>query len=269
VQAHYSSKRSVDWVGYKVHLTEICDDDSPRFITNVHTTLSTVTDEQAVEPIHQTLSEKALLPTEHLMDCGYLAVEYLVNAKTDYGVEMIGPVREDHSWQARAGLGFDKAHFLLDWDNKIATCPQGNKSTKWLPGQDVTGRRVINVRFLGSTCRACPVRSLCTQSKTQPRELTFYPQAQQMALQSQRQVQQTPEWNAIYNQRAGIEATHSQGIRRSALRRSRYIGLDKTHLQHILIATALNLVRLNDWLSEVPFAKTRFSCFKQLQPEPA
>ena len=94
-------------------------------------------------------------------------------------------------------------------------------------------------------------------------------QAQQIALQSRRQVQQTPEWNAIYNQRAGIEATHSQGIRRSALRRSRYIGLDKTHLQHILIATALNLVRLNDWLSEVPFAKTRFSRFKQLQPEPA
>ncbi len=269
LQAHYSSKRSIDWVGYKVHLTEICDDDSPRFITNVHTTLSTVTDEQAVEPIHQTLSEKALLPTEHLMDCGYVAVENLVNAKTVYGVEIIGPVREDHSWQARAGLGFDKAHFLLDWDNKIATCPQGHKSTKWSPGQDVTGRRVINVRFLGSTCRACPVRSLCTQSKTQPRELTFYPQAQQIALQSRRQVQQTPEWNAIYNQRAGIEATHSQGIRRSALRRSRYIGLDKTHLQHILIATALNLVRLNDWLSEVPFAKTRFSRFKQLQPEPA
>ena len=129
VQAHYSSKRSIDWVGYKVHLTEICDDDSPRFITNVHTTLSTVTDEQAVEPIHQTLAQKALLPTENLMDCGYVAVEYLVNAKTDYGVEIIGPVREDHSWQARAGLGFDKAHFLLDWDNKIATCPQGHKSS--------------------------------------------------------------------------------------------------------------------------------------------
>lgn len=41
VQAHYSSKRSINWVGDFVHMTEICDDDSPRFITNVHTTLST------------------------------------------------------------------------------------------------------------------------------------------------------------------------------------------------------------------------------------
>lgn len=269
VQAHYSSKRSINWVGYKVHLTEICDLDSPRFITNVHTTLSTITDEQAVEPIHQALAEKALLPKEHLMDRGYVGAEYLVNSKTKYDVEVIGPVRSDPSWQAKAGLGFDQAHFLLDWNNKIAICPQGHKSTKWLTGQDANGKPVINVRFLGTTCRACPLRSLCTQSKTQPRELTFQPQAQQIAIQSRRQVQQTPEWNKVYNQRAGIEATHSQGIRRSALRRSRYIGLNKTHLQHVLIATALNFIRLGAWLSGMPFAKTRFSRFKQLQPLPA
>ena len=52
-------------------------------------------------------------------------------------------------------------------------------------------------------------------------------------------------------------------------RRSRYIGLAKTHLQHILIATALNLVRLEAWLNDVPIAKTRISRFKKLQPKPA
>lgn len=57
-------------------------------------------DDQAVEPIHQALSQKALLPKEHLMDCGYLDAEHLVNPKTEYDVEIIGPVREDHSWQA-------------------------------------------------------------------------------------------------------------------------------------------------------------------------
>ncbi len=35
VEAHYSSKRSVDCVSYKVHMTEICDEDSPRLFTNV------------------------------------------------------------------------------------------------------------------------------------------------------------------------------------------------------------------------------------------
>ena len=268
VEAHYSSKRSVDWVGYKVHMTEICDSNSPRLITNVHTTLSTITDEQAVGPLHEALEEKDLLPKEHLVDCGYPTAENLVNSKTRYDIEIVGPVRSDPSWQTKAQLGFDSSNFRIDWNNEKVTCPQGQQSTKWLPGQDVSGKPVIRVRFLGSRCRACPVRSLCTKSKTEPRELTVLPQVQQIALQARRQAQQTPEWNAVYAQRAGIEATHSQGIRRSALRRSRYIGLDKTHLQHILIATALNFVRLDAWLSGVPLAKTRFSRFKQLQPEP-
>jgi len=268
VEAHYSSKRSVNWVGYKVHMTEICDENSPRFITNVQTTLSTLTDEQAVESIHEALSVKTLLPKEHLMDSGYTAAECLVNSKTDYDVEIIGPVRPDPSWQAKAGQGFDATNFVVDWDNQVVTCPQGHKSTKWIPRSDVKGQAIIDIRFLGSTCRACPVRSKCTKSKTQPRELSIQSPARQMALQSRRQQQQTPEWKETYNQRAGIEATHSQGIRRSALRRSRYIGLLKTHLQHILIASALNLVRLDAWLSGIPFAKTRSSRFKQLQSTP-
>jgi transposase len=267
VEAHYSSKRSIDWVGYKVHMTEICDEDSPRFITNVHTTLSTITDEQAVEPIHSKLEEKDLLPDEHLLDGGYPTAENLVNSLTQYNVEIIGPVRSDPSWQTKAQQGFDSSNFQIDWDNEKVTCPQGHQSTKWLLGLDVSEKPVIRVRFNGVTCRNCPVRSSCTKSKTEPRELTFLPQVQHIALQTRRQTQQTPEWKATYNQRAGIESTHSQGIRRSALRQSRYIGLKKTHLMQVFIACALNLVRLDAWLNGIPLAKTRSSRFKQLQPQ--
>ncbi|MEO1006249.1 MAG: transposase, partial [Cyanobacteria bacterium J06638_38] len=85
VEAHYSSKRSVNWVGYKAHVTEICDEDTPHFITHVQTTLSTVTDEAVVEPIHQALSSKSLLPEEHLMDLGYITAGHLVSAQENYG----------------------------------------------------------------------------------------------------------------------------------------------------------------------------------------
>ena len=61
--------------------------------------------------------------------------------------------------------------------------------------------------------------------------------------------------------RAGIEGTLSQGVRTADLRRSRYIGLAKTHLQHILIAAALNLRRITDWLMDVPRACTRTAPF--------
>lgn len=45
VEARYSSKGSVNWVGYKVHLTETCDDDAPHVITHVVTTPATIPDD--------------------------------------------------------------------------------------------------------------------------------------------------------------------------------------------------------------------------------
>ncbi len=186
-----------------------------------------------------------------------------------YNVEIIGPVRSDPSWQTKAQQGFDSSNFQIDWHKEKVTCPQGHHSTKWLLGQDVNGKPIIRVRFNGVICRACPVRSSCTKSKTEPRELTFLPQVQHIALQTRRQTQQTPEWKATYNQRAGIESTHSQGIRRSALRQSRYIGLKKTHLMQVFIACALNLVRLDAWLNGIPFAQTRSSRFRKLHPQGA
>ncbi|WP_373463935.1 transposase [Streptomyces canus] len=51
------------------------------------------------------------------------------------------------------------------------------------------------------------------------------------------------QWQRHYATRAGVESTIAQGVRRCGLHRSRYIGLDKTRLQHVLTAAALNLVR--------------------------
>ena len=81
-----------------------------------------------------------------------------------------------------------------------------------------------------------------------------------------RQKQLTDEWKARYNVRAGIEGALSQGIRVFGMRRTRYIGLAKTHLQHLLTAAAMNLVRLVNWLDGVHHAKTRTSRFAALNP---
>jgi transposase len=48
------------------------------------------------------------------------------------------------------------------------------------------------------------------------------------------------------------------------LRRSRSIGHARTHLQHLLTATAINFVRVDRWLCEVPIAQTRRSAFVTL-----
>ena len=102
-----------------------------------------------------------------------------------------------------------------------------------------------------------------------PRQLTVRPQAQHEALQAARQRQQTEEFKGQYALRAGVESSLSQGVRRFELRQSRYIGLARTHLQQTLNATAMNLVRVVDWLRRKPGGDTKrpLGRFARLAPD--
>ena len=103
---------------------------------------------------------------------------------------------------------------------------------------------------------------------TGPRFLTLRPRAHHEALQEGRQVQQTEAWQERYAKRAGIEGTISQAVRGFGLRECRYIGLAKTHLQHVLTAAAINLSRLDGWFTGKKRAQTRVSRFATLRPVP-
>jgi len=246
--------------GYKVHLTEACDAECPHFVIHVETTPAPVSDVAMTAPVHEALRAKDLLPSTHLVDAGYVDADLLIDAKTEHGIELVGPVRPDVSWQAKSGHGFDIAAFTIDWGAaKAVTCPQGHKSVDWVPGHDRWGTGVVHVGFAKRTCRACPSRPLCTRAKTAPREMTFRRPGRHEVIQAARQRQETPEWLALYGVRAGIEGCLSQAVRICGLRRSRYVGLAKTRLQHVATAAALNIVRLNAWLGRKPRASTRTS----------
>jgi transposase len=264
-EARFSTKRGMDWIGYKVHFTETCDEKSPHLITHVETTVAAVPDDQMLLPIHQALAERELLPQVHLVDAGYTDAEVLVSSQNDYGVTILGPVAQDASWQTKAGEGFDKEHFIVNWETETVTCPAGKQSLSWLPCREPAKLAAIHIRFSRKDCSPCPSRSLCTKAKIEPRELLLQKREEYEALHSMRLRQTTEDFKKEYDTRAGIEATHAQGLRRSDLRQARYIGLAKTHFQHILTATALNLIRTIEWLAEVPLAKTRQSRFATLK----
>lgn len=142
-EAHYSSKRSVNWVGYKAHLTEICDEGCPQFITEVCTTLATTPDDAVVETIHQDLSEKMLLPEEHLMDTGYVTAEHIISSETNYGVDLVGPVRGNPNWQSQKNSNFTADQFEVNWNEQKVTCPKGQQSIIWRPTIDNRGLPVV------------------------------------------------------------------------------------------------------------------------------
>lgn len=263
-EARYSNQRSTKWTGYRVHLSETCEDDQPLLITNVETTPATTPDVAMTKTIHRHLQEKDLLPREHLVDAGYVDAQGLVEGKQAYELDLVGPVQTDTSWQARAGQGFAAASFAIDWEAQQVTCPQGKQSMVWSPSQDRYGNAVIHVRFDKQDCLSCPQRDRCTRSKGRQRALKLRPKEQHIALQEARQRQTTHEFKKQYARRAGVEGTISQSVRIAGLRRSRYIGLAKTHLQHIATAAAINLMRLADWFAGSPRAPTRCSRFAAL-----
>lgn len=265
VDARFSTKRDILWAGYKVHVTETCDEETPHLITHVETTPATTYDGAVMETIHDALEEKELLPEEHVVDSGYLDAEVLVSSHQTHAITLIGPVAADNSWQAKAEQGFAITHFTIDWMQRQVTCPTGNTSCCWTPTHDRHGKDVIHIKFDPKDCRNCPSRPLCTQAKSGGRMLTLRPQSQQhLALQQARERQTTATFKEKYARRAGIEGTIAQGVHGFDLRRSRYIGLAKTRLQHLMIASALNLVRMGAWLMEKPRAQTRVSRFGRL-----
>ncbi len=192
----------------------------------------------------------------------------LVSSKQKHDLELIGPVRDNVSWQSKNPDAYDISQFKINWKTRQVICPQGVKNTnKWTVHKDQWDNTVIGVKFPRKACRECQFRHLCTRSKTEPREITLRPQQEYQAIVKRRKQQKTKRWLKQYNQRAGVEGTISQGVRGLGLRSARYVGLSKVHLQHILTATAMNAIRLFAWFEGVPFAKTRVSSFAKLAPD--
>jgi len=259
-----TNKRDKTWEGYKVHLTETCDKNTPNLITSVQTTASTTSDSSVTEKVHDELAQRELVPSEHLLDTTYGSVDLLLESHREYDIQLICPMRPDNSWQSRTEGGFDISQFTIDWENQKVLCPQGKVSVYWKETKR-SGQARILAKFDKSDCQICPSKNLCTRSRIYGhRELTFSLQEEHMALQESRRYQKTPEFKERYAKRAGIEGTISQAVYALGMRRCRYRGLAKTHLQHVLTACAINLKRVVDWLEEKPHAQTRKSRFAAL-----
>lgn len=187
-----------------------------------------------------------------------MTADHLVTSRADHDLALVGPVPGDQSWQARRRTGYEVARFTIDWERRHATCPRGKTSVIWKPMTDSGGHPHAD-------CSPCPARRQCI-SHDRPRALMVRAHPQFDALLAARHRQTTDAFKARYAKQAGIEGTIAQGVRRCDLRRTRFVGLAKTALSHVFIATALNLIRVAAWLAEVPRSVTRRSAFARLAP---
>ena len=200
-------------------------------------------------PIEQDLAERELLPGTHLLDSGYVVADLLVNAPARASNRCGGTcperrqaVKSEKAWATTCTPSRSIGKPIRRSVPRDIAVSNGHRATvqRAMPSSasDLTKRPVTRV-----PC-APPVRL----RQDTARQITVKPQAQHEAIEAARRRQATPEFKAQYALRAGVESTLSQGARRFDLRRSRYIGLARTHLQQTINATAMNVVRVAHWL---------------------
>lgn len=262
--ARFATKRGMHWVGYKIHVTETCDEDLPHLVTQVETTPAPATDVGQLGSIQDALAQQALLPAEHLVDAGYVRARNILVSRQRHGVELIGPVDEEHQWQGRVEGGYVTRRFHLDWERRVAVCPEGRHSIRWDETTGPRGRVMSHVSWDRQDCLPCPSRLRCTHAATGARTLLLPSRDEYETLVAGRAHQATEAFKQRYAQRAGIEGTISQSVRAFGLRQARYRGLRKTHLQEVATAVALNLRRITSWQNGDPRACTRCSRFARL-----
>jgi hypothetical protein len=247
--ARYARRGQVTrWKGFVAHLTETCARDGVNVITDVATTPATTNDARALPGIHTRLARRGLLPAEHLVDGGYTSLVHVEQSHREHQVTVTGPLPGNPTRQHRRNEGFGRDDFRIDFDRRQVTCPQGQVSKGWhgpYPTSSPTAAPLIVARFTKSQCQPCPVRTRCTTSRESARNVGFPPRELRDLQIRVRTEQQTPDWQARYAVRSGVEGTINEFAHGHGMRRCRYRGQPKAHLQHIFTAIAVNIERLS------------------------
>jgi transposase len=236
-EARWSKKRDKTWQGYKVHQTETVDREAGQaFLTDVTTSAANVGDNEMVEAIQNRLQERGLAPKTQFVDQSYVSGRNLAHSQ-ERKIELFGPVSQDSSGKP---TGYQQQDFCLDFETKTATCPQGRTAIAWYDRPQADGYVGATIRF-GQQCLTCPAREQCAPGKS-GRTLEISPY--HTFLQARRSDQGSPAFAQQMKQRAAIEGTLSEAVRKHGARRARYRGQAKVLLQQLLIGTAINLKRL-------------------------
>ncbi|XUL85526.1 IS1182 family transposase [Streptomyces galilaeus] len=239
-EARWVRRGNTRWTGYLTHVTETCDETSINVITDV-ATVASAADSTALPGIHARLRHRRLMPAQHLVDGGYTSVALLDAAARDHRIDLVGPLNRGNPQKSRREKGFAREDFTIDFDQRQVTCPAGQTSRTWLEPPAMAPYTVV--RFHARQCDPCPQRTSCAPGLS-ARTVNFLPRHLHELLIRHRADQHDHEWRRLYASRSGVEGTVNEFVNNHQMRRCRYRGLARTHVQHVLTAIAVNIERL-------------------------
>lgn len=238
-EARTATKRDKPWTGYKLQVTESCDDGKPRLINDVDMTNACVPDNLVVSAVQQRLTERGLKPKEHYGDQGYISAENLARSAA-VGITLMGRPGQDTCHRP----GFQLQDFQIEEGQHQARCPAGQVSRYWHEEAVPGGQQRVKIRFDRRTCRQCPSFGLCTKS-TQGRSIELHPFRDILA--ARRAEALLAEFRRRLHVRAGVERTIADLVLGCGLRYACYRGMAKVRLQGLFTAIGVNLTRVARW----------------------
>ena len=214
--------------GHKGH---IMMDEASEIITNVEVTAGNQADGDAMDEM---LTSTTVKPGMIMGDTAYGTLSARESAE-EHKVVPVAPLPMGNTDLSNP---FSKYNFQIDWYTMTCTCPFEQSTTKTYKDQK-TGDIKAFV-FDKSQCSRCPFRNQCF-GKGKRRTVSIHPQEQK-----RREIieqTKTQEFKSLYRNRAKIERKVAHVMNRG-MRKSRYLGREKTLTQLAYKAAGVNLKRL-------------------------
>jgi hypothetical protein len=232
--------------GYQVQVMETyspeLEEKSLSLITHIQVESADKSDANALLPAIKDTVKRTMSPDELLADSLYGGDDNVQQAKQDYNINVVAPVMGAKS------KGWNLDDFLLDPDDIIIRCPQGN-----CPISVEHPRDRFIAKFLCSDCQECSELKNCPVSKGK-KAYTYYYNDKAVRLSRRRLIEDRNSFKDIYRYRAGVEATMSEYDRRTGVKHLRVRGIKAVSFAATLKAIGINIFRAARFKFSQPIA---------------
>lgn len=226
------------FLGYKTTITQAV---KSRFITNVSAMPGNKHDAKPTIDVVLEQERYGLVPKVLIGDSAY---GHGINRKVlrKHGTKLVAPL---YTRNDRTKAVYPKSMFKYNAKKQKLTCPAGvTTKASWYDYQ----KDIKVFHFPISACGVCPRKSECTNAKENRRTVGVGPYDRE--LRWAEQFNRTDKFKKYMKLRQPIEGKFSELKRYHGLTRARYRGLRKVGLQSFFSATAVNIKRWMNLISE-------------------
>ena len=252
-RAAYKSPRNPK-VGYKDHI--IVDEDSEIILASVQTPFNVGDEKKLVELLNKVEENFELKPKEVTADKAYGTMDNRAHLKDKEIVSNIAFYNEPDGGDG--GIVFGIRDFRISEDGLSVTCPNNITTAKFVEREDKKRKsKYRHFVFSKNDCDQCPLREQCLKRDKKSGKIRLKHRRLMVflrydAILNDLKRVETEDFKAAYAKRFKVERRFATMVANHGLRRSRYIGMERSSIHIIIANAASNIIRMVNLLCQTP-----------------